>query len=485
MNERLPYEEELAMQLEELHLPDENVAWEDMRRRLEKDKDDDSVIIPPPVKGCLGYGLLLLLIATVLFFVFRTNKPGESLKSKPVDSVATTADHNTPPGVNLAEKAAGDSNKPVSKTTYKNDTIFSIEKVHTDSSFNSVERDNKTKDLFSVKRTIIHEKAKTSNEIQRPGIDNDKRHARKSNNHKVSIKEKGNLKTNISGESQIADPDSVTIANPAVTNDILSKNDVSKLRDTLINNSDSLVKTEIKNNNDSAIEKTTTNSSDKRQIYFAAGIGLYQQLPVSGQKLVPYNSLGRKGNLADYIPSVYFRMYKDRRWFIQSEFRYGAPQNTKEIIYKQQKQIDTFTQTTITTATKVKKTYYHQLPLSFNYIILPGLSVGGGVTWNKFSSAVLDNEFKVTNNVTQQDSIKVNTVSYSRKADSNFVTSYFQALFETQYEWKRLSIGARYSFGLEPYIKFQLPGGQKQEEKNSSLQIFIRYNLWESRKDKK
>ena len=197
---------------------------------------------------------------------------------------------------------------------------------------------------------------------------------------------------------------------------------------------------------------------------------------------MPYNSLGRKGSLADYIPSVYFKMYKDRRWFIQSEFRYGAPQNTKEIIYKQQKQIDTFTQTTITTATKVKKTYYHQLPLSFNYFMLPGLSVGAGVTWNKFSSAILDNEFKVTNNITQQDSIKVNTVSYSRKADSNFVTSYLQTLFETQYEWKRLSIGARYSFGIEPYIKFQLPGGQKQEAKNSSLQLFVRYNLWESKK---
>ena len=114
--------------------------------------------------------------------------------------------------------------------------------------------------------------------------------------------------------------------------------------------------------------------------------------------------------------------------------------------------------------------------------MLPNLSVGAGFTWNRFSNAVIEKENKVTNNVTMVDSLKVNTILHSQKADSNFVTSYFQALFETQYEWKRFSIGARYSFGLQPYIKFQLPGGKKQEEKNSALQIFIRYNLWESKK---
>ena len=68
---------------------------------------------------------------------------------------------------------------------------------------------------------------------------------------------------------------------------------------------------------------------------------MQQLLPVAGQKTVPYNSLGRKGTLADYIPSIYFRAIKEKKWFVQGEFRYGAPQYTKEFVYDQQQREDT------------------------------------------------------------------------------------------------------------------------------------------------
>ncbi len=46
MNEHVPYEDELKKRLDDLPLPNENIAWEDMKRRLDKD-DDDRPIIPP------------------------------------------------------------------------------------------------------------------------------------------------------------------------------------------------------------------------------------------------------------------------------------------------------------------------------------------------------------------------------------------------------------------------------------------------------
>jgi hypothetical protein len=36
MNKRLPYEEQMAEQLKQVSLPDENMAWADMKRRLER-----------------------------------------------------------------------------------------------------------------------------------------------------------------------------------------------------------------------------------------------------------------------------------------------------------------------------------------------------------------------------------------------------------------------------------------------------------------
>ena len=73
MNKRLPYEEELSKQLNDLPLPDENVSWEDMKRRLDED-NDDGVIIPPAQRGCLGYSLLLILLAVVIWLIVRPDK---------------------------------------------------------------------------------------------------------------------------------------------------------------------------------------------------------------------------------------------------------------------------------------------------------------------------------------------------------------------------------------------------------------------------
>src|ERR1700733_12980134 len=101
MNERLPYEEELSKQLNNLQLPEENVSWEDMQRRLEED-DDDEPIITPFQKGCLGGSLLLLLLLLAIWLMIKpTHWPwnrneksvissGESDNDPTYDSVANT-----------------------------------------------------------------------------------------------------------------------------------------------------------------------------------------------------------------------------------------------------------------------------------------------------------------------------------------------------------------------------------------------------------
>ena len=73
MNERLPYEEELSKQLNDLQLPDEDVSWKDMERRL-NDDSDDGVIVPPLQRGCLGYSLLLILLALAIWLIVKPGK---------------------------------------------------------------------------------------------------------------------------------------------------------------------------------------------------------------------------------------------------------------------------------------------------------------------------------------------------------------------------------------------------------------------------
>ncbi|MEO8112423.1 MAG: hypothetical protein ABI594_20410 [Ginsengibacter sp.] len=479
MNERLPYEEELSRQLNDLPLPDENVSWEDMKQKLERD-DDDGGIVPPLLKGCFGYGALIMLLAIILFFIIRPDKLVFNKKEK---DIVSSKEINVGSHQNIPDKIdAKDSLMKQASTgsiiVGKNDsTNHQIEKrVYGDSLITT----NK-KDLDKI-RWVKKKSVTTESAIQNPQNINRRRRVNKKFNQKNVLKTKDYTSSEASTNEQKTNSSSANRNVSAETITPQDKANVSAIDSTIKKSNDSTIAAKEFKEPENNYKKPKKDSSSKRSIYFGGGIALHQLVPVNGQKFVPYNSLGRKGTLADYIPSIYFRIYKDQKWCVQTELRYGAPQYNKEVLYFQQKIVDSFNINTKTTSNRLKKTYYHQLPVSFNYFVLPHFSTGLGFTWNKFTSAVIEQEIKEANNITQVDTLQMKKIFNTTKPDSNFVSSYFQAIIEMQYQLKHFSFGARYSFGLEPYIKFQLPGGQKQEEKNSSLQIFIRYNLWESKK---
>src|SRR5215467_14838863 len=72
MNKRQPYEEEIAKQLENVPLPDENMAWADMRRRLEE--GDDDRVVPFWLNSCLLWTLFGVIILSLGWWVFRPEK---------------------------------------------------------------------------------------------------------------------------------------------------------------------------------------------------------------------------------------------------------------------------------------------------------------------------------------------------------------------------------------------------------------------------
>src|SRR6478672_5417722 len=119
MSERLPYEEQLRDQLNELPLPDENQAWEKMSLLLDED-DEDRIVPPIFLRSCLGWGLLLLALGAFLWFYFRphhedqeksmTAKTKQILSTDHPDSFhnkkdpATTSVHLPTPANNSGEK---------------------------------------------------------------------------------------------------------------------------------------------------------------------------------------------------------------------------------------------------------------------------------------------------------------------------------------------------------------------------------------------
>ncbi|MEI9808382.1 MAG: hypothetical protein WDO16_11205 [Bacteroidota bacterium] len=486
MNERLPYEEQITHQLNDLPLPDENMAWADMKRRLEE--DDDRRIVPFRLRGCGLWGLLAVVLLGIGWWLFRQYKAGdkkeETQKVQRIPQQETTIDKNKEDTVHITGDA-NDKNSRIIKPGIDNN------KNDTTQTTASQARNNRRKTAYDNKIAVTAtggttkkiNKEETIHTEQIPGVKSKKNVVKKTD--------------------QVADTENTSIttapgskkSNPASKEELPGNIPAPVIKDSSNNVSTSIRKTDtirvVKKDSvkKKDAEETVKNSSPKKDsaktkyIYFSAGIAMHQLLPIDGQKLTPYNSQGRKGSLADYIPSVYFRMYKNDKWFLQAEFRYGAPQYNREILYRQKSVIDPFGINNTITSTKLKKTFYHQLPVSFNYFVLPNWSIGSGLVWNKFTSAVsVQDVIKRTIATGSDTAISLGTIIRSSGADSNFARSYFQALVETQFRWKRFSLGARYSFGLQPYLKFTLPGGTQQQEKNTSLQLFLRYELWRSKK---
>lgn len=508
MAERLPYEEQLSQQWNDLPLPDENMAWADMRRRL--DEDDDK----PPVawwrRGCMLWGLLFIAAAVAGWLLLkpqnwfrkenhketiiktgtgnRTNAPAEADQN----TKSFTQTEATPDSTTATEKELPVQSIDTVSAVVTGQSSIKEKKNNNRINNNNPEPGNATTKKQSTDRDIATlteggGKKKTKSK-PKPKESLDKKPVKPADTKKPTEKVDPVLPVTI------ADTTAITLAQPSIQKDTAAdKNNPLVKKDSLsVSPSDSL--TAKKNKAD--LKKDSTNTSkktdDKKEktktpFIFSAGIAIHQQLPVGGQKLTPYNSLGRKASLADYIPSVYLRLEKESKWFLQSEFRYGAPQYTKEFVYRQSSVPDTGSNPVYTTnrTNTLKKTFYHQLPLTFNYFITPGWSVGAGVQWNKFVSAVSERQVSRKNNFTQVDSLVSKVIAKDDTAGSVFKKSYWQAVFETQYKWKRFSFGARYAFGLEPYIQFTLPGQGTRQERNHSLQLFIRYELWRQKKANK
>jgi len=472
MSEYLPYEQQLQQQLNDLPLPDENLAWADMKRRLEKDDDDGAIVWWR--RGCFLWGLLLLVLIGGGWFLLKPqrwlNKKAEVTQVKERKNERDQKQIREDSSINDSnEKSEQEkkNNKPEKQLLIDSSVLIPGKK-----------------DQFKINKA---EEKLQPGKIKRPAISVKKTNPDKPNKtNAIPSRTRTNKNTTlvkpdkdplISKDISADSSQSIAIPEPIKKIDSIQKANRDSTR--LAKQTDALKKIEEE-------KKKEDKNKIIRPILFSAGIGLHQQLPIAGQKLTPYNSLGRKGSLADYIPSIYIKMEKEKKWFLQFEIRYGAPQYTKEFTYRQEADTGLVQGFTLYNSSNLKKTYYHQLPLSFNYYVLPNWSVGAGLQLNKFYGLVSEKVKSVKNNLTQQDSV-FSKVIITETIDSaiEFKKSYLLGVTETQYQWKRFLIGVKYTFGLQSYIQFQLPGQSPRQERSHAVQVFLRYQLWKAKEKKK
>jgi hypothetical protein len=516
-----PRYEEVDQQFNDLPMPDQEESWQKMKEMLDKDDNDDRIVPPIFLNSCLGWGLLLLVGLTVVWLVVRPERWwSETTKAKDT----SLSDKVQKPG---SKEASGDEKSTISKHPINKDETSIItdqkQKISPSTQSSVIEQNKKsepkTKDtLLSDKvqkqntkeelrdeksaiskhpinkdetSVITGQKQKISRSVQSPVIDQNKN---KSSFNTVPVRNKKPepktkepiQKTDLAQQTLIKSNNIPTKVNDDETFDQRNK---MKNGDTSLfaTNQQQIpsVKDSVKTESmiqpvDSAIQKKTILS--QRKLMVTAGLGLQQLIPIAGQAAVPYNYYGSEGVLPDYTPSVFLQLHKKGKWFIMGEFRYGAAQSVKEFSYNQQTKYDTASMNVTMTTMRLKKTYYHQLPLSFNYYVIPNLSVGIGGMYSRFYGATTEKEINTQNVLTQTNATVEEIIPVKHFTDSFLYKTQVHTFIQADYHWKRFSFGLRYTRDLQPYIRYTKPDGTIDEKKNQSLQLMIRYRLWQPEK---
>ncbi len=502
MNERLPYEESVKQKLQEIPLPEMEPSWQKMKVLL-KEKDDNRVV-PPFFSGCAIIGLFVLLI--IAGFWFYKNQYSEknkkvaevSVNKRPsvnsknngeagLKSASTKVESVIIPNANtnsVTPEISGNilSDRTATTTTNKN---FS-QKNSSNTSLTHVQIDKKVvkedvvsnEKINSGRKRKIHSNVNTSIAVSA----SDKENTTYTINKKLSKRKTVDAKTNM--QISVA-----TITD--VTSDKIIDSNIQIFDSTII-----VSDTNTQTKDTTAIKDTTKPSTPKEKekkkskYYFTAGLSLQHVLPLSGQASNNYDAFGRKNSWRDYTPSLYIRFYKEKKWFLHTGFRYGAPQAVKEVLYNTISRLDTSQVTTVSNKTtdRVRRTFYHQIPLSFNYYITPKLSVGAGIMYSVFNGALSQRENMRSFVAFQsRDSIFLSTselINVSASSDSLFTRTQFNFTLQTEFHWRRFGFGAQYTKGIQPFLKY-VEAGELKKVKNESVQLFIRYQLWKQRATKR
>ena len=462
MSEKLPYEEAFERQMNDLPSPYEEESWLKMKILLDEEKDRKVPFVL--FKNVKAWVLLALLLVAGTWLVFR---PFNAPKEKTITSenkVGLPQKNTTIPSPKVENKSQV-TNPPVSKTIreYANDQkINSVNTTHSD----------ETQETFVQQKTRFSKNKATSFRLRNP-----LNGTYLSSTKKATVKKQsGNIDKNLPHEED-SSAGSITKNVPAET--ILSSpaEKQPQLKNTLKDSISPVATITVK---DSTSTKKADASNGKRYI-ISAGIGLQQSIPVSGQQAVHYGHKGNNSTISDYIPSLYVRIEKEKKWFAETGFSYGSPQLVKQFAYSQHTNAGV-TNAIITTTLRLKKTFYSEVPLSLHYYLKPNWSAGMGAMYSWFHGAIAEKETLTKNIQTQEQTVVKEIVPITGYTDSFLYRSHTYLLLQTDYHWQKFSMGLRYAKDMQPYIKYTLPDGSIKDQKNWSLEFIVRYRLWKQAK---
>ena len=225
---------------------------------------------------------------------------------------------------------------------------------------------------------------------------------------------------------------------------------------------------------------------DSTRILWAAGLQDSKSFPVGAQQAYNYDANLKKDLWADYIPSPYFQYHISRKIALQTALQLNNPQYTQSVtIFSKKGDSSGGVQYTLDTTVTVRKLYYFNIPIMIYYSPFRSLYLGGGLQFSNLRNGIAfqNNTIHHVGTSSLNDTVTTSTaisLKENRPAYSNLRKTDWRALFEVNYYWKRVTLGLQYQEALGNYL-YSPVEGSSGKDRNSSFNIYLRYNLWERR----
>ncbi len=541
MKKKLPFEEAIESKLQQVPTPDEESSWQAMNNLL--DKNDKRGIFFPRKRYFILLLILCLLLPGAWLLLHNSKTANRVVDDKNVatavsqnskNTIASTDNIKTGSNNNLDDNKAGKVDNAFSNTSTKENAVEpntddKIKPVAADKnnvtisatdtknvSTNTVSENNNYKNklvtknkTIASKKTIVNtagnnEEVSKNNYKNKPARNDQGKKVAKNKKEKAtpdvynSKKNRFNTKTKTrmnatgSAETDKANDAGEIATEPTAKN--IPEDKISKIADDTVV-ADPIVITgktittpiasPIKNDSikDKIVVAKASSQKKKKANRFtwSAGIGLQQQIPLGKQKLIAYGFNGHNNIINDYVPSVYLQFENPGKWFAQLEYDYASPRLVGGFAYSRKTTMNNFSGELSTTSLQLKKTFYHETSLSFNYYIMPHWSVGVGGMWRQLYKAISEQRSSLKNIQDQSEEITSKIIPAGYK-DSFLYRSNTNLMLQTNYEWRRMSFGLRWSADLQPYIKYTMPSGEIADRKSWALEFLLRIRLLRSGK---
>ncbi|ANE52025.1 outer membrane beta-barrel protein [Flavisolibacter tropicus] len=244
---------------------------------------------------------------------------------------------------------------------------------------------------------------------------------------------------------------------------------------------------------DSVLQAMKNKGSEliKRGWTFSVGVNHFvrinsqQPAPYKGNETTP-NSEGLTGKITDYLPVPQARYHFNNKLFIQGELQFNAPQFTQPVQLEHRNYSDGLFN--VNDTAYLKKLTYFNLPLSIHYSPLKRFYIGAGIQYSRLNNAIVLHEKTKTRGGSQfPDSTFKSSKQERIKDDTLFQklhTSELRLLSDVSYQAGAFGVGVRYNYALRNLVKVPVVGGTITQARNSSLQLYIRYQFLDKRKRK-